>query len=289
MNSDKRNKAVRNLMEKKESGKGKRNIYLILTVLFGIGFVVSAGFFIRGELVKKNANNQYQELAESVLSTEQTAIENSNIATEELGGLKELGITVPELKLDWNVLEEQNDDIYSWIYIPGTNVNYPVLQHETENDYYLDRNLDHSQGLPGCIYTQKLNSLDYLDRNTVLYGHNMKDGTMFKTLHNYSDRVFFNENRYIYIYTPEKVLAYEIYGACEISNAHLLYKYDFTTNDGVTEFLGDLAAERGMSNQISEEVEVGEDARVITLSTCISSKPNNRWIVVGVLLGEEEL
>ena len=276
-------------MEKKESGNGKRKLYKILTVLFSIGFVVSAIFFIRGEVIKKSANDQYQELAESVLSTEQMTIENPDIKTEELEELKELGINIPELKLDWKVLEEQNGDIYSWIYIPGTNVNYPVLQHETENDYYLDRNLDHSQGLPGCIYTQKLNAMDYSDRNTVLYGHNMKNGTMFQTLHQYADRAFFNENRYIYIYTPEKVLAYEIYGACEVSNAHLLYKYDFTTNDGVAAFLEDLAAERGMSNQIAQEMEVKEDAKVITLSTCISSKPNHRWIVVGVLLGKEEL
>ncbi len=276
-------------MEKRESGNGKRKLYMILTVLFCMGFVVSIVFFIRGEMVKKAANDQYQELAESVLKTEQTVTEKPISETEKLGGLIELGISIPELELDWKVLEKQNGDIYSWIYIPGTNVNYPVLQHETENDYYLDRNLDHSQGLPGCIYTQKLNAMDYSDRNTVLYGHNMKDGTMFKTLHNYSDRAFFDENRYIYIYTQEKVLAYEIYGACEVSNAHLLYKYDFTTNDGVTEFLGDLAAERGMSNQIAEELEVTEDAKVITLSTCISSKPNHRWIVVGVLLGTEEL
>ena len=274
-------------MKAKKSEADKKKIYAILTVLFSIGFIVCAIIVVKDELIEKKANAQFEQLADSVMQAEKAS--ELEVATEKTDSLSELGIEVPKLSVDWDELEKENDDIYSWIYVPGTNVNYPVLQHETENDYYLDTNLDHSKGLPGCIYTQKLNTMDYLDRNTILYGHNMKDGSMFKTLHNYSDRAFFDENRYIYIYTPEKVLAYEIYGACEISNVHLLYRYDFTTNDGVTEFLGDLAAERGMSNQISQEIEVGEDAKLITLSTCISSKPNNRWIVVGVLLGEEEL
>lgn len=275
-------------METKQNGNTKKKIYIVLTVIFVIGFLVSAVILIRDGIAERNANDQYEQLAESVMPTE-TVIETEVVTeTEETDILAELGIEVPQLKLDWKELEEQNEDIYSWIYIPETNVNYPVLQHETELDYYLERNLDHSKGLPGCIYTQLLNAKDYSDRNTILYGHNMKNGTMFKTLHNYADGAFFEENRYIYIYTPKKVMVYEIYAACEIDDAHLLYKYDFATDEGTAEFLEDLAASRGMSNQIAEEMEVPEDAKVITLSTCIGSKPNNRWAVVGVLIGEQE-
>ncbi len=272
-------------METKKNGNGKKKLYMILTVLFSIGFIVCAIIVVRDEIVKKRANDQYAQLAESVMQTEVSSeIEED---TESKNSLAELGIEVPKLSLDWEVLEKENEDIYSWIYVPGTEVNYPVLQHATENDYYLDHNLDHSEGLPGCIYTQKLNAMDYTDGITVLYGHNMKNGTMFKSLHNYSDRAYFNENRYIYIYTPEKVLAYEIYAACEYSDAHVLYQYNYLSNEGTLGFLSDLAAMRGMSNQIATDMEIPEDAKVITLSTCISNKPNNRWIVVGVLVGEQ--
>ena len=112
---------------------------------------------------------------------------------------------------------------------------------------------------------------------------------MFKGLHQYSDKQFFEENRYIYVYTPEKVLVYEIYGACEVSDAHLLYKYDFENAEGVKTFLDDIKDARSMSKQITEDMEIPEVAKVITLSTCISNKPNNRWIVVGILLGEETI
>lgn len=272
-------------METKKNRNGKKKLYMILTVLFSIGFIVCAIIVVRDEIVKKRANDQYAQLAESVMQTEVSSeIEED---TESKNSLAELGIEVPKLSLDWEVLEKENEDIYSWIYVPGTEVNYPVLQHATENDYYLDHNLDHSEGLPGCIYTQKLNAMDYTDGITVLYGHNMKNGTMFKSLHNYSDRAYFNENRYIYIYTPEKVLAYEIYAACEYSDAHVLYQYNYLSNEGTLGFLSDLAAMRGMSNQIATDMEIPEDAKVITLSTCISNKPNNRWIVVGVLVGEQ--
>lgn len=268
-------------MEAKKNGAGKKKLYMILTVLFSIGFIVCAFIVVRDEIIEKKANKQFEQLAESVMQPEV-----SSETEETMSSLSELGIEVPSLSLDWEVLEKENEDIYSWIYVPGTNVNYPVLQHPTENDYYLERNLDHSQGLPGCIYTQKLNAMDYTDGITVLYGHNMKNGTMFKSLHNYSDRAYFDENRYIYVYTPEKVLAYEIYAACEYSDEHILYQYN-TSNEGTISFLEDLAGLRGMSNQIADDVEIPEDAKAIVLSTCIANKPNNRWIVVGVLAGAE--
>ena len=74
---------------------------------------------------------------------------------------------------DFGQLHEQNQDIYAWIVVPGTQVDYPLLQSETDN-YYLDYNLDHSKGYPGCIYTNQCNRKDFSDYNTVLYGHNMK-------------------------------------------------------------------------------------------------------------------
>jgi len=272
-------------METKKNGAGKKKLYTILTVLFSIGFLVCAFLVVRDEIVEKRANDQFEQLADAVMQTEVSS--EIETETEANTSLSELGIEVPKLSLDWDALEKENEDIYSWIYVPGTNVNYPVLQHETENNYYLDRNLDHSKGLPGCIYTQKLNAMDYTDGITVLYGHNMKNGTMFKSLHNYSDRAYFSENRYIYVYTPEKVLAYEVYAACEYSDMHILYQYNYLTEQGTAEFLMNLAGMRGMSNQISGDVEISEDAKAIVLSTCIANKPNNRWIVVGVLVGEE--
>lgn len=273
----------------------KKKIYLILMTLFLIGFAISGVILVRDATVEHNAQKQYEELLENIQPTEEENPSVSEVVaeseTEEIKPdlLAEKNITIPELDIDWDELEKTNEDIYSWIYIPETKVNYPILQHPTDDNYYLDRNLDHSKGLPGCIYTQSFNTKEFTDGNTVLYGHNMKNGTMFKTLHYYEDGEFFDANRYIYVYTPKTVFVYEIYAACEFSDAHLLYSYDFTNEEGITGFLTDLQNARGMNNHVLEEMEFPEEERLVTLSTCIGSKPNNRWLVVGVLLGEKTI
>lgn len=116
---------------------------------------------------------------------------------------------------DFGQLHEQNEDIYAWIVVPGTQVDYPLLQSETDN-YYLDYNLDHSKGYPGCIYTNQCNRKDFSDYNTVLYGHNMKNGSMFGSIHSFEDETFFDGHPYIYVYTENERLTYEIYEAGEV-------------------------------------------------------------------------
>ena len=266
-----------------------RRLYKILGTVFAVAFVlcvcVSAGKSIR----EKRAQEKLEELAaESVLPEESMLPEatekRETEARETEDPLEEFGIEVPEKQLDWELLKEENKDIYAWIYIPGTQVNYPVLQHETEDDYYLNRNLDGSSGYPGCIYTQLLNSKDFTDRNTILYGHNMKNGTMFGSLHEYEDNTFFEEHPYVYIYTPDETLVYEIFAATTFSNAHLLYEYDFTDKNDLKRYLEDIADVRDMNSHVREDVSVDDEAYLLTLSTCIKNHPGNRWIISAILL-----
>ena len=101
--------------------------------------------------------------------------------------------------VDWEGLWEINPDVYAWISIPGTSIDYPILQHASDNTYYLNYNIDGSYGYPGCIYTENLNSKDFTDSNTVIYGHNMKNGSMFAGLHQFEDSNFFAQNNKVYI------------------------------------------------------------------------------------------
>ena len=71
-----------------------------------------------------------------------------------------------------------NPDVYAWIAVPGTEIEYPILQHPSEKSYYVMHNIDGSYGNPGCIYTENLNSKDITDNNTVIYGHNVKIDSM---------------------------------------------------------------------------------------------------------------
>lgn len=246
-----------------------------------------AGMCLLGCNTSKQAvESETEEVTEIVAMTETEEVsEIVETETEEPNILEQLGVEVPDLGLDWEDLANQNEHIYAWIHIPNTKVDYPILQHPTQTDYYLERNLDHSAGLPGCIYTQNMNAKDFSDANTVVYGHNMKNGTMFKGLHKFSEDEFFDTNRYFYIYTPEKTLVYEIYAAIQFTNEHIMYKYDFDTEGAVAKYRADLAKCYG---NVREDMQALEDGNLVTLATCIGGKPNNRWLVVGVFLGEVE-
>ena len=269
----------------RENKKNRTFIYRILLVIFTIGLIACVSILIWNCISRHNADKLYEELSSN--TTEQGSEALTEAATEEPDQLTLLGITVPDKKIDWAALETENSDIYAWIYIPNTNIDYPILQHPTDDNYYLQHNLDGSYGYPGCIYSQSMNRTDFTDPNTVLYGHNMGDGSMFHTLHDFEDNVFFTENPYVYIYTPDGVLVYEIYAACEFGDEHLFHRYDFTATTDYQSFLDDMKGSRGMKDHIRENTSVGTDNHVLTLSTCVKDVPDKRYLVGAVLVNEE--
>lgn len=219
-------------------------------------------------------------------SSAETEAEPSEQAAEDV--LTKLGVPIPEKEVDFASLQaEKNQDIYAWIYIPDSMIDYPVLQHPTNNTYYLEYNLDGSKGYPGCIYTENYNKKDFSDPVTVMYGHNMKSGAMFAGLHKYEDTQYFEEHPYVYMYTPEKLLVYQIFAACEYSDKHIMLNYNFETPSAVNNFLEEVTGTRSMNSNYNENIEVTGEDHILVMSTCIAKKPNNRYIVLGVLLNED--
>lgn len=289
----------------KKKEKRKFNIYKLFTVLLAAILLVIVGYMLRNWIVERNAQKQYEDLAESVnrlqnqvsdnaitpagdrqdASTEVMETETEDAQEESDSAIA--GVDIPQKQLDWNELAKVNPDIYAWIYIPGTQVDYPVLQHPTDNTYYLNYNMNGTRGYPGCIYTEKENSKDFTDFNTVMYGHNMRNKTMFETLHYYEDKAFFVNNPYVYVYRGDSVLVYEIFAAYIAGNEHILYSYDFQTQEGRQNYV-DLI-EKGASGNLRDDVEVTGDSHILTLSTCISGKAKNRYLVQAVLLNEDDL
>lgn len=289
----------------KKKEKRKFNIYKLFTVLLAAILLVIVGYMLRNWIVERNAQKQYEDLAESVnrlqnqvsdnaitpagdrqdASTEVMETETEDAQEESDSAIA--GVDIPQKQLDWNELAKVNSDIYAWIYIPGTQVDYPVLQHPTDNTYYLNYNMNGTRGYPGCIYTEKENSKDFTDFNTVMYGHNMRNKTMFETLHYYEDKAFFVNNPYVYVYRGDRVLVYEIFAAYIAGNEHILYSYDFQTQEGRQNYV-DLI-EKGASGNLRDDVEVTGDSHILTLSTCISGKAKNRYLVQAVLLNEDDL
>lgn len=186
------------------------------------------------------------------------------------------------IPIDFKKLKETNEDIYAWITIEGTRVDYPIVQHPTDDNYYLDYTIDGRKGYPGSIYTQSCNAKDFSDFNTVVYGHNMKNGTMFKDLHKFENADFFKKHDKITVYTETEHKEYQIFAAVVYSDRHIVYGYNYESQKGREKFLQSLKESHSMKNQYREDVVIEEDSHLLTLSTCIGGRPNNRFIVVAV-------
>lgn len=209
--------------------------------------------------------------------------------TDTIHVLKQSGIEVPDKALDWDSIHQENGDIYAWIYVPDTTVDYPVLQHPTDNSYYLNHNMDGTRGYPGCIYTEDFNSKDFSDIHTVIYGHNLKDKTMFSTLHNFEDEELFNRDHYIFIYTEDYVFVYRIFAAYEFDSLHLLDNYDYTNEYVYEDYLRKIYQTTDRIANVRADIQVTTADKIVTLSTCTADHDaNRRFLVTGVLVNPRE-
>ncbi len=198
------------------------------------------------------------------------------------------GLDVPGRTIDFAAMQQEvNEDIYAWVYVPGTKVDYPILQRSTNNNFYLDHDVNGKKASCGSIYTEKHNSKDFNDNHTVIYGHNMKNGTMFKSLRNYDDKEFFQENKYIYIYTETDTRVYEIFGAYEYTDEHLLLNYNTENAGGFQKYLDIVKKQPDASGHFNRDLLINSSDKIITLSTCITGKDGSRYLVQGKLIAVE--
>ena len=256
-----------------------------------VGILIAVAVCCIGYLVWHNYSIHVQELEYERMREQEEAVSEETEMTEQVTETEETESTEDEKiycepVYDFEELEAENEDIYAWIVVPGTMVDYPVLQSKTDN-YYLDYNIDHTKGYPGCIYTNSCNQKDFSDYITVLYGHNMKKGTMFGSLHRFEDENFFAEHDKIYVYTKDRRLTYTIRESVKFSDVYIPAEYPVNELAGRDAFLGDL--EKYMDNRAShsrEGVSVGDSDRIITLSTCVNGERNRRYVVIGVLTEE---
>lgn len=184
--------------------------------------------------------------------------------------------------VDFDELKKINPDIYAWIEVPGTVINYPILRSE-DNKYYLNHTVEGKKSAYGSIYTETYNAKDFSDFSTIIYGHNMKNGTMFGQLKKFRDKNFFNKNRYIFIYTPGRIMKYEIFGAYTWSNEHVILSHNFDSKANRRVYLDEIFSIRDMNSQIKRDIKVTENAKVLTLSTCMNNDAK-RLLVSGVLV-----
>ncbi|MBQ2286079.1 MAG: class B sortase [Clostridia bacterium] len=188
-----------------------------------------------------------------------------------------------EPPVDFVKLKKINPDIYAWINIPGTVIDYPIVRNADDNAYYLTHTVENKKSAYGAIYTEDYNDMDFADFNTVIYGHNMKNGTMFGSLKKYRNKSFFDENREINVYMPGRIMKYRIFAAHITDDRHILLSYDFKNESVRNEYISDIFSNKNMSSLFDQEIPLTADDRIITLSTC-TGKTEERYLVQGVLI-----
>ncbi|WP_195255757.1 class B sortase [Coprococcus comes] len=195
----------------------------------------------------------------------------------------------PEIPIDFSVLQEKNPDIYAWIKIDGTTVDYPICQNFEDDNYYLTHTWERAEAADGAIFTQACNSKNFMDFNTVVYGHQMGEGvdTMFHTLDRYLEEGYIEKYPTVEIYTPEHILTYRIFAAVIYDDRHLVNSFNYTVDSQKQEFLNSLSDAKDMRNRYNNIENVGITDRILSLSTCVTGESNHRLLVEAVLTNEE--
>lgn len=196
----------------------------------------------------------------------------------------------PANPVDFPTLKAEHPDVYAWITIPDTQVNYPVVQSATVDNFYLRRDLDGNYSVYGSIYSQSMNATDFSDPVTVLYGHNSSDGLMFADLHKFEDPEYFAAHEDMYIYTPGHILTYRIISAYRYDDRHILNSFDFSDPEVRQQYFESVLNPVSMVVNVREGATLSADDRIVQLSTCPreGSVSGNRYLVTGVLVSDVE-
>lgn len=257
----------------------KKSIRTILTLLLVLIFLFSSAQFLgqqRDNAAGKDAYGTALALASSGNAATppiQTAAEQEHqwiVAPpeEEDPYLRQL----EEISLE--ALREVNPQVVGWILIPDTEINYPLMQG-ADNDYYLKRTWDQQRNDVGSIFLEQFSNPDLTDFNTIIYGHNMKDGSMFAGLQAYREQSFLEAHPYVYIRSDYGVYRYEIFSSYLAKVDSNTYGLDFPSEESRIRFLEDAIRD----SAISTDTEPESTDRILTLSTCSGRGYATRWVV----------
>lgn len=201
---------------------------------------------------------------------------------------KNVDVNTVKNPIDFKTLRKTNSEVVAWIYVPGTNIDYPIMQSLEADDYYLHRDINGDYKYAGSIYMEYCNRDDFIDRVTVLYGHNMANGSMFAHLHKFGNPDFFKKHKKFYIYTDKRKLTYQIVSSYVYDSRHIMNSFNFADNEVFEEYLSFIQNPRSATRNIREKLDhkLTADDRVVTLSTCLNSG-DGRYLLQGVLTKDE--
>lgn len=188
------------------------------------------------------------------------------------------------LKIDFNKLQEINNDTIAWLILNNTNINYPVVQ-SSNNSYYLKHSFDKSENNAGWIFMDYRNNPNFENHNTIIYGHNQKDKTMFGSLKNVLNKSWYQskDNEYIKIITKNKETTWQIFSIYTIKTTNDYLKINFSNNKEYQSFIATIT-NRSIYNF---NIDTSRARQILTLSTCYGS--SKRLVVHAVLISQKDV
>lgn len=252
-----------------KENKGKKSGRIVSNIILAIAIIVfCVSFFQLFRIMKGyyDGRSEYDKIRDLAITEDNGEDEDGNEGTGFQVNFEEL------LKI--------NPDTIGWIrFDPEPSViSYPIVQG-TDNDVYLHKTFSANENTLGAIFLNAGNSPDFSDANSIIYGHRMKDGSMFRQLEEYTEQSFWEENQYFYIYTPaDGEIRYHIYSAGTVEDTSDTYLTSFG-NEGQYQSFLNMTKDTALYDT---GVEVTTSDTIVTLSTCTSASDNHRFVVRGV-------
>ena len=185
----------------------------------------------------------------------------------------------PFPQADFAALSEVNPDIAAWLILEGSRINYPVVQG-ADNSFYLSHLFDGTPNPSGALFIDSYNEPGFADQNTVIYGHNMKDDSMFSTLLAYRSQEFFEQHPQMLLLTPRGNYLVELFAGYQTGIAADSWRHTFAD---ASDFESWVSRSKERSD-FTSDVEVLPTDRLLTLSTCSFAFDNARYVLVGKLV-----
>ena len=242
-------------------------VLIVICISLCIFFIHKIYSYLAETKESKNLNSELVNIAVTTISTE-------NIENKE---------NVPPIKVNFEALKAENKDIIAWIYCENTSINYPIVQGY-DNEYYVRRLLNGKYNIAGTIFMDYRNDSEFMDSNTIIYGHNMKDDTMFASLLNYKNQNYYEEHKIMYLFTEKKSYKLELFAGYTLSANSKIYNLPAASNS-----ILEIAENAKKKSTFKSDVEIKQDDHIVTLSTCSYDYDEARYVVMGVLKSLEKI
>lgn len=200
----------------------------------------------------------------------------NDIADDAFKDRSELNLA--DMKVDWEKLLAMNPDTVAWVYVPGTQVNYPVV-HTTDNEKYLHTSFKgHNSYVSwGAIFADCNNSHDLSDPNVITYGHNMNDGSMYGLFAEMRDSGVFNSHRNIYFLTPTGNYRLRSFALCDVAATEKIIQTKFSTDANRISYINDKIS-RSIVTPEGDLPDPAAMSKIFTFSTCDNTERNHRYM-----------